>query len=371
MAWPVQYLDIGEEALHVDTAHIEEVEMVKTLLLRAVFVLFALLSLMPWGAFAAGGGLRQAFIGQTGVRAVYIVDRTHTFILTSLPDGLAGDRDYRVLGRYDDNTGHGLVGLMMEHAVEPARYKAVALPSLGALREAPKVLSRSPFSKGERESGYSSIDIFETATISCVTRGGRPRYVIPMRYGRFKRLTEVPAIEAFTYLLLKGSGGVWFAACDGEGQAKFQVMKNYDFINGGRDVVELREGVALEGVDYVKDSALEAKRLRSLEGQWASGRSSIEDTVREIALLKTDFVKNVGGTRYYGFYGNEGPTEGCATVSLKRVSLKANARVTVVRDYRVCSGKVSVIGFSETKRHLSGAHVTYRPGGGVRFARSD
>ncbi len=339
--------------------------MMKTLLLRVIFFICAGLVLAPWPAFPSDLGLRLALGQAPGVHAVYAVDRTHTFVLGRLEP--AEGRTYRVLGTYEGGGSGALQGFMLEHPDEPMDVGGTEAAALDFLKKGPVQLTRGPLSAEGK--GVSSIDVYEAATMSCILRGAHPIYVIPKQYGRFKRLTEVDGVEAFRYLLLSGADGVWFVACDGKGDARFQVMKNYNFVNDDKEVVELATGVVLEGVDYVKNSRLEARRLAELQGRWAASRTSPEETAREIAHIKTGFIKNVGGKRYYGTYKGTDPTGRCASVSLKRKGLEDNAMVTVVRDYKVCGGKVSVMGYAKSERLADREGVVYRHAGGTRLAR--
>ncbi len=363
MARLVHYQDARVVRYMHELFYFEEAVMMKTLLLRLIFFISAVLVLAPWPAFPSDLGLRLTLGQAPGVHAVYAVDRTHTFVLGRL-EPLEG-RTYRVLGSYEGGGPGSLTGFMLEHPDEPMAVDGAA-SSLDFLREGPVRLTHGPLSV--KDDGYSSLDVYEAATISCLLRGAHPIYVIPKKYGRFKRLTEVEGVEAFRYLLLSGADGVWFVACDGKGDARFQIMKNYNFVNDDKEVVELSSGVVLEGVDYVKNSRLEEKRLADLQGRWPASRTTLEETAREIARIKTGFIKNVGGKRYYGTYKGTDSTGRCASVSLERKGLEDKAMITVVRDYRVCGGKVSVTGYLKSESMAERAGVVYRRAGGTRFA---
>ncbi len=338
----------------------------KTLFISVLLSLVAMAVPMSRGAAATPPALRQVLADAPGVGAVYVVDRNHTFVMGSLP--LQGEsKAFHVLGRYYGGPGHTLQATMIEHGEEPMIYKSAATGTLGALRSGSVRLSHEPLSSGK--DGYSSLDIFEMATLSCQNGGGHPLYVIPKKYGRFKRLTEVAALDAFRYILLKGSTSVWFVACNGKGAARFQVLKNYDFINDGEEVAEFRQGLALDDVDYVRDERAEAVRLADLQKRRSVSATSLEATAREIAALKRGFVKNIAGKRYYGSYRGDGDG-GCAAVSLRRIGSDEDVRVTVVHDYRVCSGKVSLLGLSETEESVARKAIYYSRGG-LKVANSD
>lgn len=341
----------------------------RTLFICILSGLTAIFIISTESAAAYPGALRQGLVESPDVAAVYVVDSNHTFVMGALPSSDEG-RDFRVLGRYYGGDDHTLSAVMIEHGEEPVIYKGGAHGSFGALRSGAVRLARAPLSSSSDGEGYSSLDIFETATIACQDKGGHPLYVIPRKYGEFKRLTEVRALEAFRYILLKGATGVWFMACDGKGFARFQVLKNYDFINDGEEVVEFRQGLVMEDVNYVKNARAEAVRLAELARQRGGAVTSIEATVREIAALKKGFVRKIAGKRYYGSY--KGAKKGrCAAVSLRRLGLSDDVKVTVVRDYRVCSGKVSLLARSETEESAAGTKAVYYRRGGIRVANSD
>ncbi len=311
--------------------------------------------------------LRQVLADDPGIEAVYAIDRTHSFVI-GRSASLEENMDFRVLGRYSEGPAHAQEALMIEHGEEPMIYKSAAPGSLDRIRSGALRLSRSPLSPGKE--GYSSLDIFEMATLSCQGGGGDAIYVVPKKYGRFKRLTEVGALEAFRYILQKGSTSVWVVACNGTGAARFQVVKNYDFVNDGEEVAEFRPGLVLDDVNYVRDERAEAARLTNLQRKRYGGAPSLEDTVREIAALKRGFVKNISGKRYYGSF--RGYDRGrCADVSLRRLDVSDDEKVTVLREYKVCSGKVSLLGLTETAEVLPDGKGMYYSSGGIKVANSD
>jgi len=258
---------------------------------------------------------------------------------------------------------------MIEHdGDEPMIYKSKAPGSLAALRSGSVDLTRAPLSSGK--SGYSSIDIFEMATLSCRDGGGDIVYIIPKKYGRFKRLTEVGAVEAFQYILMKGSASVWLAACNGKGAARFQVLKNYTFAGDGPETVEFRPGLVLDDVNYVKDEGVEALRLAELQRRWPSVPASLEGTAREMAAIKRGFVKNISGKRYYGSYRSEAKG-GCGDVKLRRLDSGEASKLTVVYEYRVCADRVSLISLSKTEESIANSLAVYYSRGGIKMADSD
>lgn len=303
----------------------------KTLLVSFLFTLMMILVPLNPGAGASSVATRQGLVESPGVKALYAVDRNHTLVMGSIASS-DEKANFHVLGRYYGGPDHALLASMIEHGEEPMMYKSVDSGVLEALRSGSIKLSRGPFATGGE--GYSSLDILETASLSCVSSGGHTLYVIPKKYGKFKRLTEVSALEAFQFILVQGSKSVWFVACDGKASARFQVFKNYSFINDGDDVAQFRQGLVLEDVNYVKEEGAEVARLANLQKTRSSDVEPLEATAREIALLKKGFVKNIEGKRYFGSYHGESKGR-CAAVSLRRIDLMDNAKVTIVHDYRI------------------------------------
>jgi len=334
--------------------------MINTLMLSLILLFSAWLGLLPASAMAE----RPTLAKMPGVEAVYSVDRRHSFVIGH--GGFAASDGYRVLGTYEGGGEDSLHGFMVEHAEEPMIGVDPGAGPLSFLDQGAVQLTRDPLMPSS--TGYSALDVFEAATLACLHRGARLLYVIPRKYGRFSRLTEVSALEAFRYLLLSGTEGVWFLACDARGEGRFQVMKNYNFVNDGKAVVEFAPGVALEGVDYVRNSRHEARRLTELEGRWSGYKTTLEDTAREIAALKTGFVKNVGGKRYYGTYKGRDETGRCDSVRLERRGEGEKTVVKVVRDFRVCDGRVQALGYTRTERVHENRHAVYRLAGGSRVA---
>jgi len=311
---------------------------------------------------------REVLMESPGIEAVYPVDRTHTFVIGPLRRAELS-KAFRVVGTYYGGPSHALRAVMIEHdGDEPMIYKSEAPGSLEALRSGSVNLTRAPLSSGKR--GYSSIDIFEMATLSCRGGGGEIIYIIPKKYGRFKRLTEVRALEAFQYILMKGSASVWLVACNGKGSARFQVLKNYDFVGDGVETAEFRSGLVLDDVNYVKDESVETARLAELQKRWPVAPASLEGTAREMAAIKRGFVKNISGKRYYGSYRGEAGG-GCGDVRLRRLDSGEALRLTVVYEYRVCAGHVSLIRLSKTEESIADSVAVYYSRGGLKMANSD
>ncbi|MFQ5427800.1 MAG: hypothetical protein ACE5EZ_02355 [Thermodesulfobacteriota bacterium] len=338
--------------------------------LTAAIILTITLTLMFTArceALSSSGGLRQSLVDHSGVEAVYVVDRTHTFVRGTLPPA-DEFKAFKVVGRYYSGPGSRHVATMIEHEAEPFVYKSPSsLRDLEPIRGGEVRLTAEPLGPGT--SGYSAIDIFETVTLSCQGRGGYPLYVVPRKYNGFKRLTEVSALEAFEYILAKHKSGAWFAACDGAPGARFQVMKNYDFINDGVELAELREGLVLGDVDYVKDKGAETSRLAVLENSWPRSPKSLEMTAREIARIKVGYVQKFDGKRHYGTYKGDIERGRCASVSIKSVADDMDIRVSEVHDYKVCRGKVYALGTGEIREETPRNRGKYIRGGGLKLAK--
>ncbi|MFQ5480616.1 MAG: hypothetical protein ACE5DW_05000 [Thermodesulfobacteriota bacterium] len=342
----------------------------KVLLLAIIFTIITL-SAVSFEVSASSKGLRQGLLERSDIEALYVVDSTHTFIKGALPEpGQSGA--FKVVGSYYNGPARHHVATMIEHEAEPMVYKGAtaSLMDLAPLRSGRVRLTSAPLGSSDESGGYSAIDIFETATITCNKRGGYPLYVVPRQYGDFKRLTEVSALTAFEYILGKGVKGVWFVACDGPAEVRFQVMKNYDLINDGEKIAELREGLVLDDVNYVKDKKAETARLAALERSWPKTFVSLEGTAREIAALKMGYVRTFNGKKNYGSYRGDLEKGRCASVSIKSVAEGDSVRVSEVHDYKVCSGKVYALGVSETEEKLAGGPGVYKRGNGFKMAKS-
>ncbi len=341
----------------------------KVLLLMLILTITILSAPSPEAAVSSKG-LRQALVESADIEAVYIVDSTHTFVKGALP-APEQSGPFTVVGSYYSGPSRTHVATMIEHEAEPVVYKSKRgeLTGLEPLKGGAARLTEAPL-ESDVSGAYSAIDIFETATLTCRSRGGYPLYVVPRKYGDFKRLTEVGALEAFEYILGKGVKGVWFVACDGPSKVRFQVMKNYDFINDGEKIAELREGLVLDDVNYVKDKKAESARLAALQRSWPKSFVSLEGTAREIAALKMGYVRTFDGKKNYGSY--KGLMDGgrCASVSIKSVTEDNSVRVSEVRDYKVCSGKVYALGLSEREEKLAGGPGLYVRGGGFQMAKT-
>lgn len=342
----------------------EEADAMKVFLVTLTFTLTLFFSVSSEAAVFSGG-LRQGLLESPDVEAFYAVDSTHTFVKGALP--LLGQGEvFTVVERYYGGPGHSHPAVMVEHGVEPMMAKGSASEALRGL--AP--LKRGKVLLSSDGGGFTAIDVFEAATLTCQRRGGYALYLVPRKYSGFKRLTEVGALEAFTYIISKGSAGLWFAACEGAPEVRFQVLKNYDFINDGQEMAEFREGLAFDDVNYVKNEGAEAARLAALESSWPRTHVSLEATARKIAAVKMGFVRKFDGKRNYGSYKGSMDKGRCASVSIKSVSDAGEVRVSEAHEYKVCSGKVYALGVTEREERIAGGAGMYVREKGFKVAKA-
>jgi hypothetical protein len=312
---------------------------------------------------------RMQLVADNGIGLLYSVDDFYTFI-AGVPDTISIEKnDAVIVNRYFDPSGEGRFKayLIKHNTPQPLVYKSpVISKDIDSLPTSVKLIGETFDGK---KSGLSALDLYEQANIVCRAKKGLPAYVITKRYGDFKRLTKVPAIEAFSYILLaENTGDAWLMAC--EGKEKFLVEKNYRVMNGGTDAADIYSGTALEGVSYVENSPyaedLFAERPRK-EASPAEKAAFMKDMARSIAALKMGFVRPYKGVRYAGTYNEK---DGCGMVSISRAEeLSAEPRI-IMADFSVCSGKVTGAGERIIKETIY-AKKRLSPGNAVMVTRKD
>ncbi|MFQ5442206.1 MAG: hypothetical protein ACE5EB_05720 [Thermodesulfobacteriota bacterium] len=317
----------------------------KNRLMRIILVIAALLLAYPYMTEARGAGLREGLVKRDTIKALYTVDDTHSFVIAK-SHAISFTRDSRVVKRYSGEKGLNQRAYLIEHSPEPFVYKNPVVPGfarVAGLKDG-VIKLREDILNTDRH-GYSAVDTFQHAYAVCRKKGGAMTFVIPKQYGSFKRLTRVGAVEAFDHILLNGAGGAWYISC--EGDSKFRILKNYSFLTGNAEVAEIRNKVGLESVNYARDEAKEKLRIASLVRRPLDEAVFLENTALELALLKTNFVKPNGGTRYYGTYKKSG-LSGCNSVSIsRRVEGNGQRNISRVVDYSVCGGRVAMTGERE------------------------
>ena len=317
-----------------------------------ICVLTSLLMAAP-NRYAQGDeGLRARFSAEPSVTALYTVDDTHSFIVGALPKGAGG---FTITSRYAPGPAQPVMAYMIEHAPEPVVYKNPVVPGYrdaagpggaGGPGGLPGRLPLEEESLGAYRVGYTAVDLYQHAYASCTRGGGTLNFVVPKKYGNYKRLTRVGATEAFDYMLVQGDGGAWYMACEGE--ARFLVLKNYSFLTGGVEVAEVTLGRGLEGVSYAKDERTAADRIAGIAAMGKrplTEEKFLEETAREVAFLKMSFVKPFNGERYMAVYGKPGP--GCEVVTINRLKGEEKT-VATAYDFKVCADKVARTGVRET-----------------------
>lgn len=279
---------------------------------------------------------REELLLNNTVDLLYTIDDYYTFVEGA---GLViekNDEDFTVI---EEGTIGASRYLIMKHAKKQSfAYKSRAIAPYGEV---------SMPAQNELTLGiYRGVDLYEQMYAVCAKTNGSMTFVVPRRYGSFKRLTEVSAPEAFSYILTEKGNSFWYMACDGE--KRFVVEKNYNFKKGSPEkaTVSLRRG--LEGVNYVKNGSSVPASVTSVASHLERSRY-IEETAWEVATLKTNFVKVHDGSRYEGFYKND--SSGCSTVSVKAKAPheEGNALLSVSRvyDFKVCGVKVAKMGERE------------------------
>jgi len=340
---------------------------------KMIDVIIAVLTLLviSYARTSSGAeGLRARLAADNGVTLLYSVDEFYTFI-AGAPDVAAIEKDGSViLNRYFDPSGEGRFNAyLIKHSTpEPLLYKSRAIDK--DLTTLPSSVRLAGETFDGRKTGLSALDLYGQMNIICRAKKGIPSYVITKRYGDFKRLTKVPAIDAFSYILLaENTGDAWLMAC--EGKEKFLVEKNYRAMNKGADVADIYSGTALEGVSYVENSPyaedLFVERPRK-EISPAEQAAFMNDMARSIAAIKMGFVRPYKGVRYSGTYNEN---NGCGMVSISRSEDVLAESRTIIADFSVCSGKVASAGERVIKETVAAKRIGLSAGNAVMVTRKD
>lgn len=269
---------------------------------------------------------RQNLVTEPSVEAVYAIDGHYTFVKGAsgsfnLPSGVTIVKEYGV------KDGAPFAGALLRHdKAQPFVYKAASV----------NIPERGDVALGAK--GVLSIDLFQEMTAVCRLNGGEAKFVIAKTHGRYKRLTEVDSVEAFTYMLTSFSNNTaWYMGCIG-GSQRFSVEKNYRSFTKGVETASIFPNRTFEGIDYL--AAGSTIDLPSSIEETAAERSAFREQVAfEASSLKSDFVRPHNGTRYLGSYN--GHSEGCDSVSVTEVK---GASGEHIYDYEVCSDKVAFTG---------------------------
>lgn len=203
-----------------------------------------------------------------------------------------------------------------------------------------------------KDAGLSAFSLFEKAGLECAKGGGRTAYIIPKAYGRYKRLTEVNAAEAQSYVISSvNSDSAWIMACETK-DGRFTVEKSYRSLTKGVETAYLRANRGLEGVDYVKDGGMTIQDSvygYAPEDPIEKGRFRSQLAI-EVSSLEMGFVRPHNGTRYVAEYN--GLRGGCGHVSIKEAGSDGAAK-EMVYGFKVCDGAAVSLGEREIKKDAS------------------
>lgn len=324
--------------------------------LSKVLTIVIFVSTLFAGRSYAGEGVRQGLIGSGGVEALYSIDERTTLVsfnsdwkeeLKSLCASHDGEFELyvtpegegaRCKGVFETissgNSSEGGVSYLIRHSNEEVVYKSETLPSYADV---------SYPDNGDLKEDYSTVELYQYVYALCKKNSGKPAFVMPKRYGKFVRLTQVSAVEAFKHIYTSANDREpWFLSC--EGRKKFIVEKEYKYNSEDGNRYRFYSNRGLEGIDYVKSDE-DAGYLAALS---ASGRTAkaespefLEEMAWELASLKVGFIKTDNGIRYTGSYRNEYKKEGCSVVSIKTANMPAVEEK--VYSYRVCKDRVAKI----------------------------
>lgn len=289
-----------------------------------------------------GGSVRERLSEDPNVESLYSIDAN--FSMISVKGAGAAERDFTVVKEFQDN---GKKYQIVRHSYnEPFMYKANAVP------EYPSIGMLPDGRFDPEENGYNAADLYEHLYAVCKKVEGTPSFVVPVKYGQYKRLTQVSAVDAFSYMVsTNNSNGSWFFACDGA--SRFVVEKDYGFKGFSRSVT-IRSKRGLEGVSYIK-TGREVAEIAAYEARAISAKDEatvLDETARESALLGTDFVKVHNGVRYSASFKSAG--NGCGTVEIKKTVYTEKTATAKIYDYEVCLGKASKLGEKDVAPDVSG-----------------
>lgn len=131
--------------------------------------------------------------------------------------------------------------LIISHeSMQPLIYKSQAVAQLEDIT-APK--------NGELKEKLNAFDSYQYFYALCKKNSGEPAYVISRKYGKYIRLTQVNAIEAFSYFLSNDERkDAWFFGCEGK---KF-IAENYMYTPGEENRFFYYSKRGLDGINFVK-----------------------------------------------------------------------------------------------------------------------
>lgn len=283
----------------------------------------------------AASSVRERLAGDPNVASLYAIDDNYSMI--SVRDAGIDATSFTVVKEFSNN---GVTYRIIRHTTpQPFLYRGSAAPEYQSI----EMLPDGDFNMNEK--GYGAADLYEHLYAVCKKMQGTSSFVIPVKYGQYKRLTRVGAVDAFSYMLSSdNANGSWFFACDGA--SRFVAEKDYTF-KGFSETVKVRSRRGLEGVSYIK-SGKEVADLAAYEARAISAKDDatvLEETAREAAALKTGFVKVHNGVRYAAAFKDSG--NGCESVEIKKTVSTEDTATAKIYDYKVCLGKTSKLGEKE------------------------
>lgn len=267
----------------------------------AVTFVFFLISLSALPANAEGLEItaRERLGAFTKAELLYSIDSHHTFVAG---EGLFIYRD-EDLGFDEVHAfeSDGRTFFVVRHdEPQPLLYRSPALPNYDALTvESARKMTLEPagsWIEGKDEIGYTAADLFEHAYAACFKTDGKLSFVVTKELGKFKRLVEVGAVEAFTEIIAAKEDNAWFIACDGP--YRFVVTKDYSVMTKGENLASLAPGRTLSGINYLKkgefsmtfaDTADTASEEKPIE-------SFLERMASEVAIVKEKLARVRKGT---------------------------------------------------------------------------
>lgn len=306
-------------------------------------------ALLGTNAHAEDKSLRERLIDSSKVSSLYSIDEHYTFLTAPDPKALESELKTACAESGNEAEADGQTvkckdtfeaspsenigaanqdkGYLVKHTSnEPFTYKSPSMPSYAEITKP---------QNGALQSKLTGADLFEYMSALCQKENGQPSFVVPKRYGKFVRLTQVGAVEAFSYITTAAEGKeAWFLACDVK---KFVIEKSYRFKEGDNQYT-FRANAGLDGVNYIKTA--DAAPYTPNTNEKVSG-DFLQEMAREVAALKMNFVKVIAGFKFTGSYKNTS-NSGCDIVSIKQQKTDTKvAEAEKVYNYKVCRDRVA------------------------------
>lgn len=226
--------------------------------------------------------------------------------------------------------------LLKHSAAQPVAYKNTALPSFEQIAK---------FPKGQVKGNYNSLDLYQYAYVLCKKESGVPAVVVPKRYGKYMRLTQVNSVEAFNYLLKEGEGkDSWLFAC--EGTKKFVLEKEPQYTPSEDKKFYFYQNRGLEGVDFVKSTdTVYLSRLMASEAEVAmaalrDNSEFIENMAWNLSNVKVTFVTTNSGLRFSGSVTSKTGKD-CSNITIKQTASLTLKTDEKVYKYEVCNSRIA------------------------------